>query len=91
MYDKQPDVLLEPTDMIDQCCVSISQNTLDSLSDEDYAKALYFKFLDRPPEMTDIKRITTRLASSKSTRKDELNKVMSSTEYVTKGVKYIVV
>lgn len=80
------DYILEPSETVEQCCVGISKETLLSLSDDDFAKSLYFKFLDRPPLRSDIESIKMRLSSGKTTRSDEIKRFFNSEEYAKKQI-----
>lgn len=88
--EKRPDVILEPAGTLALCCVSIDQKVLDKLTNEDFAKALYFKLLDRPPTHTDIRRVVGKLASRTTTRQAELDKVLQSPEYKKRATKHTI-
>lgn len=81
------EALLEPSAMINQCCVSLSKKSLSELGDDDFAATLYFKLLDRPPRIQDIRSVANRLSTGKTTREDEITRFMESEEYRIKNVK----
>lgn len=79
-------VLFEITKFTEQCCVGVSMSDLESLSDEEFVKTLYFKFLDRPASKADIVRISARLKIKQTTMEDEIDRIMKSSEYVNKNI-----
>ncbi|MGB4420682.1 MAG: hypothetical protein WBI29_02705 [Candidatus Saccharimonadales bacterium] len=80
------DSIFEGSQTIEQCCIGVSRSTLENLPSEEFANAIYFKLLDRPASSADINRIASRLRSSQSTKKEEINKILKSQEYRIKNI-----